>query len=89
MALGARQWELTEMFVRHGLFLATIGLAFGLAGAIAVTRLMSSLLFEISPLDPVTYGAVAIGLAGAAALASYVPSRRAAAVEPVEALRAE
>jgi putative ABC transport system permease protein len=89
MALGARQWELTGMFVRHGLFLAMIGLAFGLAGAAAVTRLMSSLLFEIQPVDPVTYGAVAIGLAGAAALASYVPSRRAAAVEPVEALRTE
>jgi len=89
MALGARQQELTGMFVRHGLLLAMIGLAFGLAGAVAVTRLMASLLFEIKPVDPVTYGAVAIGLAGAAALASYLPSRRAAAVEPVEALRAE
>jgi putative ABC transport system permease protein len=89
MALGARQRELTGMFVRHGLLLAMIGLAFGLAGAAAVTRLMSSLLFEIKPVDPVTYAAVAIGLAGAAALASYVPSRRAAAVEPVEALRTE
>jgi ABC-type antimicrobial peptide transport system permease subunit len=89
MALGARQRELTGMFVRHGLLLAMIGLAFGLVGAVAVTRLMSSLLFEIKPVDPVTYGAVAIGLAGAAAMASYLPSRRAAAVEPVEALRAE
>jgi len=89
MALGARQRELTGMFVRHGLVLAMIGLAFGLVGAVAITRLMSSLLFEIKPVDPVTYGAVAIGLAGAAALASYVPSRRAAAVEPVEALRVE
>jgi ABC-type lipoprotein release transport system permease subunit len=57
--------------------------------AIALTRLMSSLLFEVSPVDPVTYGAVAIGLVAAAALASYLPSRRAAAVDPVEALRAE
>jgi ABC-type antimicrobial peptide transport system permease subunit len=89
MALGARQRELTGMFVRHGLFLSMIGLAFGLVGAVAVTRLMSSLLFEIKPVDPVTYGAVALGLAGAAAMASYLPSRRAAAVEPVEALRAE
>jgi ABC-type antimicrobial peptide transport system permease subunit len=89
MALGARERELTAMFVRHGLLLAGIGLAFGLGGAVALTRLMGSLLFEISPVDPVTYGAVAIGLAGAAALASYVPSRRAAAVEPVDALRAE
>jgi putative ABC transport system permease protein len=89
MALGARQWELTGMFVRHGLLLAMTGLAFGLVGAVAVTRLMKSLLFEIEPVDPVTYGAVAIALAVAAALASYVPSRRAAAVEPVDALRAE
>jgi ABC-type lipoprotein release transport system permease subunit len=50
---------------------------------------MSSLLFEVSPVDPLTYGAVAIGLVLAAALASYLPSRRAAAVDPVEALRAE
>ncbi len=64
MALGARQRELTGMFVRHGLLLAGIGLAFGFAGAVALTRLMASLLFEISPVDPVTYGAVAIGLAG-------------------------
>jgi putative ABC transport system permease protein len=71
------------------LLLAGIGLAFGLGGAVALTRLMGSRLFEISTVDPVTYGAVAIGLAGAAALASYVPSRRAAAVEPVDALRAE
>jgi predicted permease len=89
MALGARQGELTGMFVRHGLLLAAIGLAFGLGGAVALTRLMSSLLFAISPVDPLTYGAVALGLAAAAALASYAPSRRAAAVEPVEALRAE
>jgi putative ABC transport system permease protein len=89
MALGARQRELTGMFVRHGLALAAIGVACGLAGAVALTRLMSSLLFEINPVDPVTYGAVALGLAAAAALASYVPSRRAAAVEPLEALRAE
>jgi putative ABC transport system permease protein len=77
MALGARQRELTGMLVRHRLYLAMIGLAIGLAGAVAVTRLMSSLLFEIKPVDPAIYGAVAIGLAGAAA------------VEPVDALRAE
>lgn len=51
--------------------------------------MMSSLLYEISPVDPITYAAVAMGLAAAATMASYVPSRRAAAVEPVEALRAE
>ena len=77
------------MFVRHGLLLTAAGVACGLGVAIALTRLMSSLLFEVSPVDPVTYGAVAIGLVAAAALASYLPSRRAAAVDPVEALRAE
>ena len=57
--------------------------------AIAAMRLMSSLLFRVSPSDPVTYGAVSIGLIATAALASYLPSRRAATVDPVEALRAE
>jgi ABC-type antimicrobial peptide transport system permease subunit len=66
-----------------------MGVACGLGAAIALTRLMSSLLFEVSPIDPLTYSAVAIGLVLAAALASYLPSRRAAAVDPVEALRAE
>ena len=89
MALGAQQPELTGMFVRHGLRLAAVGLAFGLAAAFALTRGMSSLLFGISPADPVTYIGVSIGLAVAAALASYFPSRRATAVDPVEALRAE
>jgi predicted permease len=89
MALGARQAELARMFVRHGLILTGIGLACGLVAAGALTRLMTSLLFEVSPLDRLTYGAVSIGLVGAAALASYLPSRRAAAVDPTEALRAE
>ncbi|MGA2183349.1 MAG: ABC transporter permease [Bryobacteraceae bacterium] len=89
MALGARPEELARMFVRHGLVLTGIGLGFGLVAAIALMRLMTSLLFEVSPADPLTYGAVSVGLLGAAALASYLPSRRAAAVDPTEALRAE
>jgi predicted permease len=89
MALGARQEELARMFVRHGLILTGIGLACGLIAAGALTRLMTSLLFEVSALDPLTYVAVSVGLVGAAALASYLPSRRAAAVDPTEALRAE
>jgi putative ABC transport system permease protein len=89
MALGARQQELTAMFIRHGLVLTAIGLAFGLAAAAALSRVLSSLLFEISPIDPITYSAVSLGLAAAAAFASYIPSRRAAAVDPVVALRAE
>jgi len=89
MALGAQQKELTKMFVRHGLTLAGIGVLCGLIAAFALMRLLSSLLFHVSPVDPLTYGAVALGLVAAAMLASYIPSRRAASVDPIEALRAE
>ncbi len=89
MALGAQRSELTGMFIRHGLALAGIGVICGVLAALAVMRLMASLLFHISPLDPMTYGAVSLGLVATAMLASYVPSRRAATVDPVEALRAE
>ncbi len=89
MALGARHQELTGMFVRHALRLTGVGLACGLGAAPALTRLMSSLLFGVRAIDPVTYGAVSLGLIATAALASYLPARRAAAVNPVESLRAE
>jgi predicted permease len=89
LALGAQQGELRRMFVRHGLVLAAIGLTIGVAAAAALTRLMSSLLFGISPLDPLTYAAGALLLALAAMLASYLPARRASAVDPVEALKGE
>jgi ABC-type antimicrobial peptide transport system permease subunit len=89
MALGAQQNTLTGMFVRHGLILTGIGVACGLVIAFVVMRLMSTLLFKVSPADPVTYAAVSIGLGLTAFLASYLPSRRAATVDPVEALRAE
>jgi predicted permease len=89
VALGARHQELTGMFVRHALWLTGVGVACGLGAAIPLMRLMSSLLFEVKPVDPVTYGAVSLGLVATAVLASYLPSRRAATVDPVEALRAE
>jgi len=89
MALGARQEQLARMFLRHGVILAAAGLACGLIAAAALSHLMTSLLFEVSPLDPLTYCLVSAGLIGAAALASYLPSRRAAAVDPTEALRSE
>jgi predicted permease len=89
MALGAGEGQLTGMFVRQGLLLTGIGVVCGLAAAIAAMRLMSSLLFKVNPIDPVTYGAVMVGLAGTAFLASYLPSRRARSVDPVVALRAE
>jgi ABC-type antimicrobial peptide transport system permease subunit len=66
-----------------------VGIACGLVVALALTRLMTSMLFDVSPLDPLTYGGVSLGLAAAAMLASYVPALRATSVDPVEALRAE
>jgi putative ABC transport system permease protein len=89
IALGARNGEVTRMFVGHGLRLAAIGIAFGLAAAIAMTRLLSSLLFDVRAIDPLTYAAVAAGLVAAAVLASAVPAVQAAMVDPVDALRAE
>jgi len=89
MALGAQQPTVTGMFVRHGLLLTGVGVACGLIAAVLLMRLMSSLLFNVNPVDPVTYGAVSLGLVATAWLASYLPSRRAATVDPVEALRAE
>ncbi|HET6934066.1 MAG TPA: ABC transporter permease [Candidatus Angelobacter sp.] len=89
MALGAQRQELTGMFVRHGLTLAVIGVAAGLIAAFASMRLLTSLLYKVSPVDMLTYGAVSLGLLLTAFLASYLPSRRAATVDPVEALRGE
>ena len=89
MALGAQKSGLTGMFVRQALLLAAIGIGCGLAGAVAVTRVLGSLLYGVNPLDPVTYIAVTAGLVAAAVLASYLPALRASTVDPVVSLRAE
>ncbi len=89
MALGAKKSELMWMFVRSALVLTGVGMAIGLGAAAALMRLMRTLLFGISPLDPVTFIAVPVALVAAAALASYLPARRTTAVDPVVALRAE
>lgn len=89
MAIGAQTKELTNMFVRHGLILTGIGVACGLVAALILMRFMASILFGVNPTDPLTYVAVSVGLAATALLASYLPSRRAATVDPVDALRAE
>jgi predicted permease len=89
MALGAPQRSVLQIFLREGLLLTAIGLVCGLAAAAGLTHLMKTLLFEVSPMDPATYCAVSLVLAAAALLASYIPARRATAIEPVEALRVE
>ena len=89
IALGAQQADLQRMFVRHGLSLAVSGAACGLAAAVVLTRLMRSLLFQIEPLDPITYVAVPLALVVAAALASYLPARGATMVDPMVAMRVE
>jgi ABC-type antimicrobial peptide transport system permease subunit len=89
LALGAQKSGLQWMFVRSALVLTAVGVAIGIGTAAGLMQLMKSLLFGISPLDPLTYIAVPLVLTASAALASYLPARRAAAVDPVEALRAE
>ena len=89
MALGANKSGLVWMFVRSALALTLIGTVVGLGTAAALMRLMRTLLFGISPLDPVTFTIVPVALVAAAALASYIPARRTSAIDPVEALRAE
>jgi predicted permease len=89
IALGAPGRTVQAMFVRHGLVLAGIGVAIGIAASAAATRLLSTVLFGVSPLDPITYIGVAAVLTLAALLASYIPARRATEIAPLEALRAE
>jgi ABC-type antimicrobial peptide transport system permease subunit len=89
VALGAEPGALRRLFVGYGLALSSYGAVIGLAAAAGLTRLMKSVLFGISPVDPLTYTAVPLVLVAATVLASYLPARRAAAVDPVETLRAE
>jgi predicted permease len=89
MALGAQRDALTNMFVRQGLLLAAIGAVFGVAAAFATMRFMASILFKVSPMDPWTYSLATVAVLGITWLACYLPSRRAAQVNPTNALRAE
>jgi predicted permease len=89
MALGAQRPALTAMFVRQGLWLTGIGVVCGLVLAFVTMRLMSSILFNVSPVDPITYAAITVGVVATAYIACYLPSRRAATVDPVNALRSE
>jgi putative ABC transport system permease protein len=89
LALGAQPSKILRMVIGQGLMLAGFGIALGLAGALAFTGLVKSLLFEVAPTDPATFLGVAFVLTAAAMIASYLPARRAAAIDPIEALRTE
>ena len=89
MALGARRGDVLLMVFGQGLRLVLAGAALGVLAAFGLTRLMSSLLFGVSPTDPATLGAVSLVLVGVALLACFVPARRASGVDPMIALRCE
>lgn len=89
IALGAQRQDVLRMVVGSGLRLAGAGVGIGLAGALALTRLMQGVLFGVSAYDPLTFAAVAVGLVAVAAFASWIPALRATRIDPLEALRAD
>jgi putative ABC transport system permease protein len=89
LALGARTVDVLTLIIRNGLMLVIVGVAIGLAGAFALTRLMGTLLFGVTPTDGLTIGVVSAVLIGVALLACFIPARRATKVDPLEALRYE
>jgi ABC-type antimicrobial peptide transport system permease subunit len=89
MALGARVGDVLRLVLRQGLGLTTAGMLVGLAAAVATTRLLRGFLYDVKPLDPLTFATVAAVLCGVALFACWLPARRAAMVDPTEALRHE
>jgi putative ABC transport system permease protein len=87
IALGARSSEIIRLVLTGSSRPVAVGLAVGLFGALGASQVLRSELYGVSPLDPITYGAVALLLAGAAMGASYLPARRAARLDPTQALR--
>jgi predicted lysophospholipase L1 biosynthesis ABC-type transport system permease subunit len=89
MALGARRADVSRMVLCQGVSVSLVGIVIGIASTLGLTRFMSALLYGVSSTDPVTILAVSLLLLSVTALASYIPARRAATVDPVEALRCE
>lgn len=89
MALGAEQSDVRRMVLRHSLTLAVVGVVLGIAAALVLTPLMASLLYGVDATDPLTFGVVAVSLTAVTLLASYLPARRAARIDPLVALRSE
>jgi putative ABC transport system permease protein len=89
LALGAEPRDVLRLILRHGIWLTLTGVVIGLAAAFALTRVMSSLLYEVSATDPATFAVIPLLLAGVALLATYLPARRAMKVDPIVALRHE
>jgi ABC-type antimicrobial peptide transport system permease subunit len=89
LALGARPGDVRRMFVQYGLGLCALGTIIGVGVAAGLTRLLKSLLFGVAPLDPTTFAAVPAALLLASLAASYLPARRASAVDPVMCMKAE
>jgi putative ABC transport system permease protein len=89
IALGAQRRDVLQLVIGHGLKLVAVGLVLGIAGALAVTRLLRDLLFEVSATDPLVFVIVPITFALVALVASWLPARRAASVDPMVALRDE
>jgi ABC-type antimicrobial peptide transport system permease subunit len=87
MALGARYQDVLGLVLRQGMSLATVGATIGILGALALTRMLSGLLFGVTASDPVTFAAAPVILLGVAVLACWIPARRAAGIDPVRALR--
>jgi putative ABC transport system permease protein len=89
MALGAERGTVLRLFVLHGVGTAAVGTAVGLVGAYLLSKWIETLLFQVKPTDPATFAIVAVLLLIVAALACYIPARRAAGIDPVAALRAD
>jgi ABC-type antimicrobial peptide transport system permease subunit len=89
MALGAQVRHIMQLILKHGVILVSLGVVFGLAAAILLTRLMGHMLYGVTATDPATFAAIALLLTFVALVACYLPARRAAHVDPVVALRSE